>query len=128
MITLADYYMGRDAKYSSELTVELRRNADETVAKANRLLAAFGHLRSVNSGWRPAAINAQVPNASKKSKHMICQAIDLNDDDGSLDAYCMANQGLLAQIGLWLEHPDSTPKWCHVQIIPPASGNRVFPP
>ncbi len=128
MITLVDYYMGRDAKYPDELTLDLRKNAVITVERANRLLAAFGHVRSVNSGWRPAAINASVPNAATHSKHMTCQAIDLSDDDGALDAFCMANQGLLAQLELWLEHPNSTPKWCHVQIIPPRSGNRVFIP
>jgi hypothetical protein len=132
MITLADYYMGRDAKYPQELTVTLRRNADEMVTKANRLLEAFGHPRSVNSGWRPAAVNAGVPNASKASKHMTCQAIDLNDDDGALDAFCMSNLHLLEQIGLWLESPASTPRWCHVQSVPFSSyhvgGTRVFHP
>jgi hypothetical protein len=99
-----------------------------TVERVNLLLEAFGEPRRVNSGWRPAAINAGVPNAAAKSKHMTCQACDLNDDDGSLDAWCMANLQILERIGLWLEHPDSTPRWTHWQIVPPGSGNRVFRP
>jgi len=40
----------------------------------------------------------------------------------------LANTDKLEAIGLWLEHPESTPRWCHVQIVPPASGKRVFRP
>lgn len=128
MISVADYYMGRDAKYGADLTDELRWNAASTVDRVNQLLEAFGQHRNVNSGWRPAAINAAVPNAAKKSKHMTCQACDLADEDGALDAWCLQNLEALERIGLWLEHPDSTPRWCHVQVVPPNSNNRVFRP
>ena len=128
MINVDQYFMGRNKTYPEELTAELLTNASITVSRVNQLLDVFGQSRTVNSGWRPQAINASVPNAAKKSKHTTCQACDLNDDDGSLDAWCMANLKHLERIGLWLEHPDSTPRWCHVQIIPPGSGNRVFRP
>lgn len=128
MISLADFYMGRDLTYPDELTAVHRANAQRTVDRVNELLAAFGEDRKVNSGWRPAAVNAGVPNAAAKSKHMTCEACDLNDDDGSLDAWCMANQPELERIGLWLESPDTTPRWCHVQTVPPRSGHRVFLP
>lgn len=128
MITLTDYYMGRDTKYPHELTAQHRANAQMTVWRVNDLLAAFGEDRRVNSGWRPAAVNAGVPNAAPKSKHTTCQACDIADDDGSLDAWCMANLPVLEKIGLWLEHPDATPRWCHVQTVAPGSGNRVFRP
>lgn len=128
MISISAYYMGRDTKYPEELTAVHRTNALITVERVNALLAAFGEDRNVNSGWRPEAINAGVPNAAKQSKHMTCQACDLSDDDGALDAWCMQNQDELERIGLWLEHPSSTPRWCHVQIVPPRSGNRVFYP
>jgi hypothetical protein len=128
VISITDYYMGRDAAHADELTDEMRWNAASTVDRVNQLLEAFGESRKVNSGWRPQAINAKVPNAKPKSKHLTCQACDLNDDDGSLDAWCMANLQILERIGLWLEHPDSTPRWTHWQIVPPGSGNRVFRP
>jgi Peptidase M15 len=128
VISLSDYYMGRDAKYPNELTDELKWNAASTVDRVNQLLEAFGEHRNVNSGWRPQAINAGVPNAAAKSKHMTCQACDLSDDDGTLDAWCLANPEALERIGLWQEDPGSTPRWAHVQIIPPASGKRVFRP
>ena len=128
MISLADYYMGRDVEFPDELTSVHRTNADITVSRVNELLTAFGETRKVNSGWRPAAVNAGVANAAKKSKHMTCQACDLADPNGDLDAWCMQNLDLLESIGLWMEHPDATPRWCHVQIVPPGSGNRVFRP
>lgn len=128
MITLAEYYMGRDKLYAAELTDELRANAVLTVERANALLARAGMKRSVNSGWRPAAVNATIRNASKRSKHMLCLAIDIDDGDETLDGWCMSHPSALAEIGPWLEHPSATPRWCHVQTVPPKSGNRVFYP
>lgn len=137
-ITLSDYYMGRDAKYPLDLLTSYRHNANITVDLSNRLLVglkvanvpltlnASGSI--VNSGWRPPTVNAATPGASKTSLHMSCQAIDLYDPSGFIDEYLFHNQLILKDLGLWLEHPDSTPKWCHVQILPPRSGNRVFKP
>jgi hypothetical protein len=116
-ITLADYYMGRDRLYTDELTPELVSNAHQMVACANELLQRAGLRRAVNSGWRPAAVNATVRNAARQSKHMLCLAIDIEDDDGALDAWCMAHPEVLEVLGLWLEHPSATPSWCHVQIV-----------
>ena len=127
-LKLADYYMGRDREYHAELTPELRANARETVGRVNRLLKRAGFTRRVTSGWRPAAVNATVPGAAKGSKHISCIAIDLEDRDGALDAWCMAHLDVLEELGLWLEHPDATPYWCHLQTLPPRSGNRVFQP
>ncbi len=127
-LKLADYYMGRDRPYRGELTRELRANARETLRRVNRLLRRAGLMRKVASGWRPAAINDTVPGAAKGSKHLSCLAIDLEDRNGALDAWCMAHLETLEQLGLWLEHPDATPGWCHLQILPPRSGNRVFYP
>ena len=143
-ITLGDYFTGpgpvlRDVKYAAELTDGIRENAAETVRRVNLLLAAMaadgvplavdpqtGSLS--HSGWRPRAVNAATPGAAKKSKHMQGRADDLFDPRGLLDAWCLAHLDTLEEIGLWLEHPDATPLWCHVQTVPPGSGRRVFHP
>lgn len=127
-LKLADYYMGRDKLHRAELTRELRANARETLRRVNRLLRRAGMIREVTSGWRPAAINATVPGAATGSRHLSCLAIDLEDRNGTLDAWCMANLAVLEELGLWLEHPAATPGWCHLQTQPPRSGNRVFNP
>ena len=120
--------MGRDRSHAHELTAELRSNATLMIARANALLLHAVLPGVVNSGWRPQAVNAAVANASPRSKHLSCQAIDLDDAHGALDAWCMRNLFVLEEIGLWLEHPEATPGWCHVQVVPPRSGRRVFMP
>lgn len=134
MITLADYWMGRDTKYPNELTDEIIGNAMRTIARANLLLASFKaatgdtEQRHVTSGWRPPEVNAATANAAVRSKHMTGEAIDISDPDGDLDEWCLANQDQLSVCTLWQEHPSATKGWCHVQIVPPKSGNRVFYP
>lgn len=128
-MTLDDYFMGRDKQFPEELSEQLHANAEITVERVNALLAVFGENRKVTSGWRPMAINAATSGAAIKSKHMSCQACDLEDPDGDLDDFCMDKLGLILEsIGLWLEHPASTKGWCHVQIVPPKSGRRIFYP
>lgn len=134
MITVEQYLNQWKVNYGSvtvdmsQLTDDMKEDAAEIVRRANVLLAAFGTERSMTSGWRPAEVNARVSGAAAKSKHMMCQAIDLADPDGDLDDFCFNNTGTLKSIGLWLEHPAATKGWCHVQIVPPRSGNRIFYP
>ena len=136
VITLPDYWMGRDSRYRGELSLVIQSNAQELVSRVNALtalmvgvdfeLAQNGSL--VTSGWRPEAVNAVTPGAAPKSKHMLGQAIDLYDPDGDIDEWCMANQQMLETFGLWLEHPSATKGWCHLQSVPPKSLKRVFYP
>ncbi len=130
MITLADYWMGRDKEYPLAMTPEIERNAERTVQLANALLARFGEGRKVNSGWRPPAVNASIPNAAPRSKHMMGQAIDLSDPEGDLDDWLMSADGhkALEELGLWMEHPAATKGWAHLQPVPARSGRRVFYP
>ena len=132
MITLTDFWMDRDKIVPP--SEEMRKNADETIYRANLLLSWYYHDNpdaekvKVTSGYRPPAINAQTPGAAARSKHMTCQAIDLSDPDGELDDWCMENGKMLEQVGLWQEHPSATKNWVHWQIVPPRSGKRVFYP
>lgn len=136
MITLEEFYKGRDVAYSDELTSEIQANAVLTVGKVNELLAAFyssqpdGSYRTVNSGWRPPEVNAATKNAAPRSRHMTGEACDLSDDDEALDRWLVQpdGQAVLERIGLWMEHPEATPRWSHVQTVPPGSGRRIFWP
>jgi len=135
MIDLKAFYCGRDESHRDDLTDGIRRNAADTVAKANALLerAGFAQVCSVNSGWRPRQINAATPNASATSHHLTGCAVDLPDPDRALAAWCVNHLTVLAEIGLWLEDPRWTydangEHWVHVQTVPPRSGNRVFVP
>lgn len=139
MLTLADYWMGRDEDHEHALTATIRVNARETVHRVNALLAmmiADGLLLEasprtgtlVASGWRPPEINAATPGAAPRSRHMTGQACDLYDPEGLLDEWCQDHPDALAELGLWLEHPSATKSWCHIQTIPPRSGRRIFYP
>ena len=130
MISLHDYWMGRDEEYPLAMTPQIEKNASLTVQLANALLAKFGQGRKVNSGWRPPQVNGKTPNAAPNSKHMTGQAIDLADPEGDLDDWLMSpdGQAALIEIGLWHEHPAATKSWAHVQTVPPRSGRRTFYP
>ena len=140
-ITVADYWMGRDALYPEDCTLEVKANAEKTVQLVNSLLAVMeaegmkfeAHPVSqslVSSGWRPPQINRQVKGAAPKSKHMTGEAVDLYDPEGEIDNFLMSGHGLrvLSSLGLYIEHPSATKSWSHIQIVPPRSGARVFYP
>lgn len=134
MISVDDYlnhwkvHYGQVSVPLDELTDDMRLQAVVTVQKANELLDVFGQHRDVASGWRPVEVNKLVPSAAPMSNHTRCLAVDLEDAGNDLDRWCLDNLGVLEKIGLWLESPDSTRGWCHVQIVPPHSGRRVFIP
>src|SRR3990167_790920 len=130
MITLEDYWMGRDATYVEELTDEIRGNAAIVVERVNHILeeSSFQHLGRVNSGWRPRGVNDRTSNAAKGSKHLSGEAVDLADP-GRLFARCLwSTPSLLETCALWMEDPRWTPTWVHLQIVPPGSGRHIFVP
>ena len=139
MISTEDYYMGRQNSHADELSSTMREAAGMTVQRVNALLLALDADQIpqeinpktgtiISSGWRPQSINNATPGAAIRSKHLYCLACDLFDPDGMIDNWCMEHQNKLAEIGLWLEHPSATKGWCHVQVVAPRSGSRVFYP
>lgn len=123
MIARDEILMGRDKEFP--LSPELEANLAKLLVALNKFRALYGKPMTVSSGYRPGYYNEQAKGA-KNSNHIICQACDFADHDGFLDAYCMHNQGLLEQCGLWLESPEHTNGWCHLDISP--RKNRVFIP
>jgi hypothetical protein len=125
-ITVKEYLMGREIEYP--ITDDMLFNASEIVDRVNLLMTKANIFRGISSGYRPPAINALTPGASKHSKHMSCEAIDLEDTDGKFDAWCMTHTDELKSCGLYLEHPEATPSWTHLQTVAPKSGKQVFKP
>ncbi len=133
MIDLETYFGAMS--HLAEPDAETRANAEDLLARVGSLLEdpRLAHIDAAtaprqNSGWRTPEYNAGVKGAAKKSEHITGRAIDLDDDYGELDEFLFANRDLLIQYGFWMEHPASTKGWCHLQTIPPRSGNRVFFP
>lgn len=120
----------KDRAQSPELTTELRANADDLCKRVNNLLNAIWKAPvTVSSGFRTAAANSALPNAAKKSYHMLCKAVDLSDPQGKLKELILTKPEVLVDYGLWLEDPASTPGWCHLDsgVRSPRSP-RVFKP
>lgn len=125
-ITLGEYYMGRDVLFANELSDAHKANAHKIVELTNKVLEKFGQKRRVVSGWRPSAINMATKGASPHSRHVLCQAIDLEDINKELMNWCLNNPDVLAELGLWVEDTRDTTSWVHLQTVPPPSGHRFF--
>lgn len=125
MILAKEILMDRDKEYP--LSEQLKANLADLLTKLNRLRVAYGKPMIVSSGYRPGAYNVKAGGAAK-SLHQTCQACDFLDKDGQLDLWLMKNVRLLQDIGLYIEHPDWTPGWSHIQCVAPLSGSTVFKP
>lgn len=144
MITVEQYFMGRDKEYAGDCTDLIIANAHYTVEAVNTLLAVAKKAgvepgvdqitkTPVASGWRPPAVNDRTCNAAKGSTHLTAEGCDLQDHpDRRLARWCLRNQDELEEIGLWMENPrwcyGNNDPWVHLQTRPPKSGNRVFIP
>ncbi len=131
-------YFGQWAGHPA-LTDDMERHASALCYAVNRLLLkakAEGVTLDINpvtgtlvsgeqyGGWRPpeCAVGA------RNSAHKTGQAVVIYDPDGDLDTWIMNHQYILADNGLYLEHPAATRGWCHLSTRPTRSGNRVFYP
>lgn len=127
MITVADL---NPHKYPTD--AEIDENLKILCERVNVMGLWWGRPLVVTSGLRSRAqqdaLIAAGKSKAKKSKHLIGAACDLADADGSLKTWVGENLELMADLGLWAEDFASTPTWCHIQILPPASGARVFKP
>jgi uncharacterized protein YcbK (DUF882 family) len=129
IITSSNKYPER-AK-SKELTQAHYQHAQDLCDKVNALFKDLGiDIPKVSSGFRPSSVNANVPGSAKKSLHMTCQAVDLEDPTGSLDKLISSRPELLNKHGLWLEDPAATSTWCHLDISPTRVDRkiRIFKP
>lgn len=130
MITIKSYFMGRDLTHANELTEEIMANAQVLVERINDLLqrANRSDIQEVRSGWRPRDLNDATPDAATASRHLSGEAVDLPDNDRTLATWCVDNLDDLQDIGLWMESPQYTPTWVHLQCVPPKSGKTVYIP
>jgi uncharacterized protein YcbK (DUF882 family) len=120
LINLKDYLTASgkypDRETSSELTPQYIQNAIDLLERVNGLLEELKVKSAVvSSGYRPSSANASVGGA-KRSAHMRCQAIDLQDDA----AQSLANKmtpALLRKYGLFMENEAYTKNWVHLDTV-----------
>jgi uncharacterized protein YcbK (DUF882 family) len=130
-LTLEAYLMGREKLYPSEFTLDVKMNALDLIKRVNNLLNALQiDCPVVTSGWRPLAVNVKAGGA-KRSLHMSGKAVDLLDlgQPGEVEKRILAEPHLLLDFGLWMEAPDSTLNWIHLDSgLRDARLIRVFKP
>jgi len=134
-VTVEEYF--RAYVGHAEITPEIHENAVELLGKVNALLEecvgdgwvprvnpATGCLISgtKNGGFRPQATTVGSPQSSHKQG----RGVDVADADNTLDA--MVNDVMLAEHGLFREHPAKTLSWTHLSDRSPPSGRRTFSP
>lgn len=126
MLTL-DNYVGVH-KQSKDWNEQTKLNADDLIAKVNKLLnyaAEDGVQLKTNpktgsfvsgetfGGFRPQ----NCPIGAPKSTHKIGKGVDIFDPSNALDTWCMGHQKKLEECELWMESPDATNTWCHLQSV-----------
>lgn len=129
IITLQDYWKGRDYKFQSELTDDIVTNAQQLLNRVNALLTDMHIVTvSVSSGWRPKEIN-DAYNGAKNSYHLSGRAIDIADHDRSISKELLERSFLLKKYDLWMEDPKFTPSWVHLDTGErPERDVRIFKP
>lgn len=124
-ISRNEILMGRDSEYP--LSEDLERNLAVLLGRLNQFRDAYGIPMLVSSGYRPGRYN-QAAGGATHSAHLTCEACDFHDYDGALRDWILSSPSILDTCDLYLEDPQHTPGWCHLQSRPIPSGNRVFTP
>lgn len=62
------------------------------------------------------------------SSHLYGCAVDIADPKGELANWLVLHPYKLAEYGLWMENPEKTKGWCHLQTYAPKSFTRIFNP
>ena len=134
MISMSELLKGAKLEdQSDEVQTELQTLLD----RVNQVRSEYAKPMTVTSGLRSMADHKRIYAAKgitdeakipMKSKHLFGKAVDISDPKQELQAWCLANEAKLAEIGLWMEDFSATPNWVHFQSEPPKSGKRWFLP
>lgn len=122
VITISEYFMGRDVLYPKDLTSTIKENANLTVIATNKLLKFMEdddidtNNTKCNSGWRPPSINSKTPGSDPNSPHVTAESIDLSDANGNLKAWVGKNRDKVREAGfIAVEDFKITKTWLHLQ-------------
>lgn len=82
----------------------------------------------ITSGVRSKSDQQRINPKSMNSAHTMAAACDIADSDGRIWVWVIDNLDFVAENGVYLESRNYTPRWVHMQVVPPKSGNRIFLP
>ena len=109
-----------------DVDVVTLRNLEDLCRKVNAL--GYQPPMRATSCLRSIADQHRINPSAMGSSHLYGCAVDIADPDGKLKAWCKANINKLTECGLWMESPEATKTWCHLQSYAPRSMNRIFNP
>ena len=75
-------------------------------------------------GFRPQSC----PEGAPRSAHKEGQAVDRYDPANAIDNWLLSHPDALVRHGIYIEHPDYSPKWSHWAVRAPGSGKHIFIP
>lgn len=123
MITRDDILKGE------KCPLELEIYLPSLVSALNKLEEKWGHPLVVTSGYRTPEHNSKIGGAFN-SAHLYCMAADIEDVPGKypkkLADWIQEDFQCLVDCGLWMEDPERTRGWVHLQIRP--AHHRIFKP
>lgn len=114
-----------------------RKNLYELLGKINKVRIKYNKPMIVTSGLRTIEHHldiykrkgiTDINKIPMKSNHLYGRAVDISDPNKELQKWCVDNEELLVEIGLWMESFVFTKTWVHFQTKPPLSGRRFFVP
>lgn len=118
-----------------DLALEVRRNLDLLLERANKVRTAWGKPMTVTSGFRSMEDHLRIyrekgitdpAKIPMQSRHLTGRAVDIADANLELTAWLKANPKILEDAELWCE--EGNKNWTHLQTVPPVSGKRWFLP
>lgn len=116
---------------------DIQKALNTLLGRINIIRTEWANSMVVTSGLRTHADQIRIYKAKGipedkipwGSQHLTGGAVDIFDPEKKLQAWCMNNQELLKNTGLWMESFHATPNWCHFQINPYKSyseGKSIF--
>ena len=137
IVSIPDYF--GPWSLHADVTMQVMSDAMDFLPKVNALLQEAidgGVVLEINprtktyvagetyGGFRPQSC----PQGAPASSHKVGRGIDIYDPENELDGFLMLHQKLLKDRELFIEAPESTPRWTHITNRPPNSGKTVFNP
>ena len=109
-----------------EVDVVTLRNLEDLCRKVNAL--GYKPPMYATSCLRSLADQKRINPSAMGSSHLYGCAVDIADPNGQLGLWLQVRIVQLAECGLWMENPDKTKGWCHLQSYAPKSMSRIFNP
>lgn len=120
--SIDEYYAGYKPE---EIPADVKKNLMVMCDRSNIWGRQYPKSVLVKRGYRDPALNKKV-GGSTTSPHLLGLAADYVDSDGQLALWFMNHIDLLKELDLYMENPQKTIGWVHLQTRP--CSQTVFNP